>query len=152
MFGNSDESIDSLGRQSWFQNSSELFKSWMTSVSTVILDPFYTVIRVSISAVFIFIGARLLIASGWRSVTYSTILKILAIGLIPTLFVMVPYLGTLIASIWTLVLVVVGIEQVLGASRGVAIVVALFPKLLVFFLAAGALFLLLGGFLTLLFS
>ncbi len=147
-----DERVDSFGREAWFQEASGWFHTWMNSVMAVILDPFYTLGSTFLSCIFIFVAASLFIRPRRQEVTFGWIFKILAVSLVPYLFVGVPILGSLGAPLWSLILVVLGVEQTLGASRGVAIVVATFPKLLLLFLIASLGILLVGGLLALFIS
>lgn len=131
-FGGGND-IEALGRIPWFHQTQELVMKWFWGTGSVIADPFITAGRLLISAVFIYIGATLLIdprKSGRDRIRYSAVLSILCFATSATLFKIVPWMGAPIALFYGFVLSVIGIKQCFRIGTGRSLAVVLFPKLL----------------------
>lgn len=107
---------------------------WFFGAGAVLLDPFLTLFSVMTTALLVFIGARILIApgkSGHREeITYESALRIICFGMAPSLFTAVPFLGGFIASLWVMIVTIIGVREVYRVETPRAMIVALFPKFL----------------------
>ncbi len=126
--------IDQPGRNvPWNQFGSHLM-DYFFGVTSVITDPFVTLFSLLFSALFIFIGARLLVPSGKEGtlseVTYESAIRILCYGTAPALFAAVPFFGHGIAWFYSWYVTLIGVKEVYRVSTGNAIVITLFPNLL----------------------
>ncbi len=127
--------IDQPGRSlPWNQLGSQLM-NWFFGMASVITDPFITLISLLFSAFFIFIGARLLVPSGQKGalneVSYESAVRILCYGMAPALLAGLPLFGSAVAWLYVWVVTVIGVKEVYRVSTGQAILISLFPKLLI---------------------
>jgi hypothetical protein len=138
--------IDNPGRNAqWLQIKDQLTQ-WMVSTGSILADPFFTLFSIYFAAFFIFIGARLLVPRR-TLVSLSSTVKIVSYGLSPAILAAVPALGAFVASVYTLILTIIGVREVYQISNTRAIVVALFSKFfLIFLLFFGIIFLILSLF------
>ncbi len=139
--------VESLGRGAVYQQFRQVFMEWVWGTGSVLLDPFWTVLGIFWSALFIFIGARLLITPGHngaaREITFSSAVRIVAYSLTPAIFKAVPGVGSLAAVLGTWILSVIGAREIYRTSTTRAIFVGLFPQtlllgLVLMILAVGA--------------
>lgn len=137
MMANDGGDIDSLGRGAWIDQTKAVLQQWLWGAGSVIMDPFTTLFTLLVTAVFVYFGARLLVGPHVR---YESALRIICYGMTPTLLRGVPLLGGLVAWIYVLVVTVIGVKQAYRVETGRAVVIAIFPKLVL--LALGFLLLL----------
>ncbi len=139
-------SFFALGFQRFIEKSYEVieiqtaqkdqFLDWIFGFGSVVTDPFITLTIILISSLFIFFGARILISPSETrhplDITYESAVKIVCYGLTPSIFLGIPLLGGFASSIWVFSLTVIAIKEVYQIDLGRGIVIALFPKLLLF--------------------
>jgi hypothetical protein len=128
--------IDYSGRYASLLTIKERLMGWFFGVGPVLLDPFFTLASIFFAAGLIFIGARILISSKpsrqeFYPITYESAIRITAYGLSPAILSAIPLFGTILAPIYTFILTVIGIREAYRTSTSRAILVALFPKLLI---------------------
>jgi hypothetical protein len=139
-------SIDLPGRNSLWSQFGPLVTEWFFGMASVITDPFITLVSILSSALFIFIGARLLVPAGQNGVlnevSYESAVRILCYSMAPALLAGVPIFGSGVAWVYTWVVLVIGVKEVYRVSTGHAILITLFPKLLILGIIGGGLLLL----------
>lgn len=127
--------IDSPGRLSQLQSVKERLIEWSFGAGSVVIDPFLTLISILITSAFVFAGARILVspspAEKPEGITYESAVRIISYGMAPQLLCIFPFFGVGIASLYTLVVTVIGAREVYRVGTGRAIVIALFPKIFV---------------------
>lgn len=132
MIRQNSSSIDVLSRRARWMGLHPSFGSWFKGVSSVVADPFFTCIPLFITSVFVFIGARLLIrAESQPRVTFESAIKIVAYMTSISVFSFIPVFGQLIAWLYSFYIGVIGARELYGASKGRAVMIILFPELLV---------------------
>ena len=145
-FSMSGADIDSPARfNQWMQAQqkiSHLLWSWMWGAGSIILDPFTTIVMIFLSSLFVFVGARLFVNSSRQAdVTYESVVRLVAYGMTPGIVAVFPFLGSLLAPLYVIVVTIIGAREMFRISNGRAALVALFPKLLfIGIIAMGILF------------
>lgn len=145
--GGHNDQIDALSRSAPWLSMKHQFFDWFWGMGSVITDPFTTLIGMLITSFFVFLGARLFVgtmsdapasaafasdAQTRHVVTYESAVRIMAYGAVASIFMSLPIAGSFIAVIYGLYISVVGAKEVYQVGTGRALVVVLFPKLLVF--------------------
>lgn len=108
--------------------------NWFFGMGSVIADPFLTLASIFFTAVFVYIGARILVPSDRTSVTditFESAVKIVAYGMSPSIFAVIPGLGTVISTVGIALVTIIGAREVYHIGTGRAVVIALFPKFLI---------------------
>lgn len=124
-------SINVLGHGAKWLQARESLTSWMLGIGSVIADPFYTMIVIFFSAIFLFIGARILVSANRQSeVTYESAVKILAFMTSAQILSVVPFVGTFIAAIYAVYVGIVGAREFYGVGALRALVILFFPQVL----------------------
>lgn len=135
--------------------------SWIWGTGSLILDPFFTLIKLSFTGLIIFIAAKLIIGEvrepatalemeagiqpPSKPITYESILILLCYATAPIILSGIPLVGGLAASLYAFILTVIAIKEYYKTSNGKSVVVALFPQLLLWtFVFIGILLLTLG--------
>lgn len=125
-------SIDVFSRRAQWANLHPTFWTWFKGVGSVIADPFTTCITLFVTAFFVFVGARILVrAEGQRLVTFESAVKIVAYMTSISIFSIIPFVGPLITWIYSFYIGVIGARELYGVRNGRAVVIILFPELLV---------------------
>jgi hypothetical protein len=134
--------IDSAGRMTdhWAQmvGAGQKVAGWLWGASSILLDPFFTLVSILFFSFFIFIGARLFVnptpqTTGKfpQGVTYESALRVVAFGMSPAIFAGFPFLGTFIAKfIYIPIVTIIGARELYRVSNGRAVLIALFPEIL----------------------
>lgn len=138
-----DDDIDTPARgQAWMTLKSQV-TDWLSSSAMVVAAPFWTLLWLLFGAFFVWIGSRLLANQPSRSPrgTYSSALRLVAYGTSPAILTGIPIFGGWLAAIWALVITTVGAREIYQVTTDRALVIALFPRLLVVALGIAALFL-----------
>ena len=104
------------------------FSQWLWGTGAVLLDPFFTAIAIVFSSFFVFVGTRILISA---KISFESVLRIISYGMAPILLSIIPVIGPLIASISIFVVTVIAIKEIYQVRTGRAVLVVLFPKLLI---------------------
>ena len=73
----------------------------------------------------------------WKKYDYEATLRIIAYSEGPSFFAIVPFIGGLIATIWKLVLAIIGLREVHNLSTGQAILTVFMPLILSCFCCCG---------------
>ncbi len=140
--------VDSPGRRAAILEMKEQFTHWMWGAGAVVADPFKTLFSVFFTAVFVYAGARILVTPGKNGapseITFESALRIVCFGLTPSLLAGVPLAGWFLSTFGILIVTVIGAREVYRISTGRALVVALFPKILLF----GVIGMMLAGFIV----
>lgn len=126
--------LDSLGGSQNIDAMRERLWSWMMGTGSILLDPFKTLIAVTFTGALVWLGARLMVTPGKNGapseITYEGALRIVCYAMAPALLAATPLIGGSVASIWILIVTVIGAKEVYRIDLGRAIVVGLFPKVL----------------------
>lgn len=142
--GISGDQIDRLSRSSNYQALQERLSNWMFSAGRVIVDPFLTLAFLLFTAAFVYLGARIFVtpsregelSGGPRAITFESAARVVAYASAPAILDAIPYAGGALASLLTLVFMVIGARETYRIGTGRAILVGLFPRL--FFVGLGA--------------
>jgi len=117
---------------------------WFWGTGSVIVDPFLTLGSILFTTLFVYVGARILVspdrAGAPREITYESALRIICFGLSPSILAGIPLVGGLISSLAVGLVTIVVAREAYRISTGRAVLVALFPKLLLLATFAGGLF------------
>jgi hypothetical protein len=129
-----DLEIDQMERGAEFLDVKNRLFEWFSGIAPVLLDPFITLFSILLTSFLVFIGARILISpkktSRLTEVTFESAVIIVSYGMAPSIFSAIPFVGSVVASFYTLITTVVGAREVFGTTTSRAIYIALFPKLL----------------------
>jgi hypothetical protein len=148
------EQIDSLGRhaQKAILPFQEKWASWAMGVAPVLLDPFTHILSLVFMTSLVWVGARLLVTPGKNGapseVRFESALQILCFASAASVLNIVPLVGSGLETLFGTLLAIIGVREVWKTSTFKAIVIALFPKILV----VGALFSIVGATFFLLFQ
>lgn len=127
--------IDHPGRGAELVAMRDRVLSWFWSAGPVIIDPFLTLLQLSVTALFVYAGARLLVSPGKRGapqeIGYATALRIVCFGSAPALLAAIPFAGPALAFLGITWVTIIGARTVYRVSTARATVIALFPKLLI---------------------
>ncbi|OFZ20869.1 MAG: hypothetical protein A2X94_04980 [Bdellovibrionales bacterium GWB1_55_8] len=150
------EEVDHPGRGAAFDRMRDQTQEWFSGVSSVIIDPFLTLFSILLTAVFVFIGARILVplqdGKNRPAVTYESAARIVAYGMAPAILSGLPFAGSALSAIFIAIYTILGAREVYRVGMGRAVVIALFPKLLIIGFALGTLFLIFFWLTQLIFS
>lgn len=126
--------VDNPGRAAQVLATQQRMMHWIWGTGSVLLDPFLTLFQIAFVSLLVFVGARLFVPIDIDDerppVTYESALRIVCYGLTPAILSGLPIFGGLVATLFVLVVTVVGAREVYRVSTGRAIVIALFPKIL----------------------
>jgi hypothetical protein len=128
-------SIDSPGRhaqsaisaETWVKFK-ELVLPWFWGASSVLLDPFTTLLSVFTTSVLAFVAARVLVDSE-RPIQFRTLLRIVCFSSAAALWTVVPVIGALVAPIAMIATLTIALTEVYKTSFFRALTVAIFPKI-----------------------
>jgi hypothetical protein len=121
--------IDNPGRNAQLLQLRDQVTSWFFSASSIITDPFFTLVSILFTSSLVFIGARILVPRK-TNVNFSSAVKIISYGMTPAILAAIPALGGAIASFYTVIVTIIGAREVYRISNTRAFFVALFPKVL----------------------
>ena len=128
--------VDSPGRGALLLHARDQFTNWAMGAGAVLLDPFMTLVSILFVALFIFVGARLLVSPERKglpfSIRYEGALKIVCYGKAPAILACIPILGPAFAKVVAIIVTVVGAKAAYRIGTGRALAVVLFPYLLLF--------------------
>jgi len=135
--GSSDSQINMLSRQFRDQQQSQAVMEWVLGIGSVFLAPFTTLIYIVFYSVVIFLLAKLIItedrsAADHREITLDSIMTIFCFSMTPVVFHVIPFMGSMVAWIYSIILISIGIREFHRTDTARAVVVALGPTLLVF--------------------
>lgn len=145
-FGNSAQ-VDVIRRSVPWESMRHAFMTWFWGIGSVIGDPFWTLASLLISSFFVFLGARLFVGvmsdapsatiaeQRRHEVTYESAVRIMAYGAVASIFLVLPFAGKAIAYFYGLYLSTVGAKEVYRIGTGRALLIVLFPHLLILFVA-----------------
>ncbi len=126
--------IDSPGRSAMMFEMRDKIMHWFWGAGSVVADPFIALASIFFTTFFVFIGARIMITPGKQgapeSISFESSLRIVCYGMGPTLLAGIPLFGGVIASIWSALVTIIGAKEAYRTTTPRAIVVALFPKIL----------------------
>lgn len=128
-----------------------LWSEWASHVEKVLLDPFFTLFKISIYSFFVFLGARLLLKS--KHYTYRSLVNLICYSYAPSLFLILPLMGGVIGKLYSLVLLTIGISELAREPEPIGVLraatVAAFPYILLYSFALLIIAIMLVGVLTL---
>lgn len=111
------------------------------SISSMLVLPFLLFVELYFGSLMLHLG---MIIFGARKENFVTTLKIVAYSSGPNIFYAVPFVGWLIAALWSFWITLVGIKEIGKVSLGRALLVTLAPAFLVFSILVGLFFLVVG--------
>ncbi|MEO5970584.1 MAG: YIP1 family protein [Bdellovibrionia bacterium] len=123
--------IDTPGRSEQLAQLRDHLMGWFLSAGSIVTDPFFTLISILYTSFFVYIGARILVPPK-VTVNYPSAVRIVCYGLSPAILAAIPAFGSFAASVYTLVVTIIGAREVYRIGTTRATIVALFPKLLFF--------------------
>ena len=97
---------------------------WVLGAGNVLADPFYSLARILVSALLLYLGAALLVPV---KVRYEAVVRILCASQVAVVFSWVPGIGFFIAGVYTFILSVIGLREVFQISTARATVIAATP-------------------------
>ncbi|MBL7715104.1 MAG: YIP1 family protein [Bdellovibrionales bacterium] len=107
---------------------------WLWGMGRVIADPFLHLVSILFTSFFVYAGARLLIEPGRdgapEKIRYHHALQIVCYASAASILSSIPVVGSTVAWIGGLILMVVGARETFRTSTGRSLVVAFFPKIL----------------------
>jgi hypothetical protein len=105
---------------------------WVTGAGPVIADPFFTLVSIFFTSFLLFLGVRIFVTSDRPGeITFETSLRIICFGMTASILSVIPLMGSMVATFYALILTVIGVKEVYRISTGRALVIALFPKLVI---------------------
>lgn len=126
--------VDHPGRNVQWLEAKEALAGWFSGVGGVILDPFWTLFNIMILSLFVFAGARILVPAGnihrSQEVTFESAVKIVALGMTPSILSGIPLVGAVIAAIAVFVVTIIAARETYQIETGRSILIVLFPKLI----------------------
>ncbi len=125
--------IDNPGRGTQlFQLKDRLFE-WWAGAGPVIADPFFTLASILMISFLLFVGVRIFISPKATPdpFSYETALRVICFAMSPSILAALPFVGNFVASGYTLAVTVIGVREVYRISTRRALVIALFPKLII---------------------
>jgi hypothetical protein len=126
--------VDSPARTAQLSQIRDQILEWFFGVGPVLLDPFFTLVSILVTSLFVFAGARILVAPSKKGhpdeISFESAVRIVCFGMTPSLLNSFPILGGFIASLYTLIVTVIGTKETYRVNTGRALIIALFPKLL----------------------
>ena len=115
-------------------SSSQL--DWFWAGGRVLADPFQTLVSVLVTAFWVFLGMKILVAERGAlqraRTVYGSALRIVSYAWGATILAMLPMGGSWLGSIAVLFITAIGLRETYAISLTRAWVIALFPKLIVF--------------------
>lgn len=132
----------------YFQSGSNAYlddpvRGWIWGIGKVIGDPFVTLPSILFSAFLIHLAARILAPSGSTTSRYEEALRLVCYGMSPMIFLGIPWVGGWLAPLLTFVVTVSGAQVFYRVGSLRAVLIALFPHLLLLMLITGGIGLLL---------
>ncbi len=121
------DDIDQVGHQALVQNFQDKLERWIWGMGSVLLDPFMTLVGIFFMSLLVYFGARILIPEHTR---FESALKIVCYSIVPAVFAFLPGASILIFLVWIPVLVILGTREVYQITTNRAILISLFPNLL----------------------
>lgn len=126
--------IDSTGQTRTLLAMQEKFTGWAFGVGAVLVDPFFTCLKILFLAFFIWLAARLFASLAQSDIgerlSYESAVSIVGYSLAASIFKGIPLLGGLIAGVFAMAISVIGASQTYRVGTGRAILIALFPMIL----------------------
>lgn len=127
------------GSSDWVGGKTSQILEWFSSLSSVILDPFVTLVTVLISSLLIYAGVYFLVPkrslqNGYE-LNFESSLNLVCYGLTPVLLSPFPFLGGFIGKVYLFVVMVLGAKEIYRISTLRGILLVLFPKMLFLIIA-----------------
>ncbi len=128
--------IDYAGRSAEFVQMKDRMTEWLLGAGPIVIDPFLTLVSVLFTSFLVYLGARILVSPGKEGhpaeITYESALRIICFGMTPAILASIPLIGGMLASFGVIIVTITGAKRVYRISTNRAILVALFPKVLLF--------------------
>ncbi len=127
---NGQNSVSSLQH---FESTSNRSFDFLFGAGTIVLSPFFTLIKIFIFSIMIHIGVKIFIKNNKDFPhSFNTTLKILCFGTAASLLKVIPFIGFLAAMILTFVIEYTGLKEVYKTTSGRSTLTLLFPAILFF--------------------
>jgi hypothetical protein len=107
---------------------------WFWGVSSVLLDPFFSLASILFTTALIFVGARILVQSE-KPVRFSSTLKIVSFANAAMIWSIIPLIGVLVAPLAVIITTCIAFQEIYQTSWLRSFVIAVFPKI-IFFVSA----------------
>lgn len=107
----------------WVSGRGEVF-GWMLGAGNVLADPFYSLCRILVTGLLLYVGASLLVQ---EKVRYETVVRILCASQAAVVLSLIPGVGFFLAGVYTFVLTLIGLREVFAISKARALVIAATP-------------------------
>lgn len=137
--------VDHPGRGARLMALQDQITHWMWGAGSVIVDPFLTLVSIVFTTFLVWVGARILVTPGKNGapteITYESALRIVCFGMSPAILAVIPLVGGFVAALGAMIVTVIGAREVYRIEVGRAIVVALFPKVLLLSVVGTGMFL-----------
>lgn len=126
-----------------WQQLKDQFLHWVWGVGSVLIDPFTTLVYILFLSTLVYAGARLFVTPGRNGapdqIRFESAASLVCFGMTPTLFNLVPLMGSGIASMLTLILTIIGAKEIYRVDWLRALGIGLFPLVLFGMMIFGAL-------------
>jgi hypothetical protein len=151
--------IDTSGQTEALLAMRERFMSWAFGVGSVLIDPFKTCAKILFLSFFVWIAARifgnitnrtpdqtsLTLDTVETRFSYDAAVAVVGFSMASSLFKGIPLVGAPIAWTFAVILSVIGARETYRVSKARAVVIALFPSLLLWGMLLAIVLALLGG-------
>ncbi len=112
------------------------FLTWVWGVGSVLIDPFLSVLSILMTGFLIWLGARILgdlrQADADERYSFESAVTIVAYSYAASLLQGLPLVGGMVAALFTFVITFIAAREYYKVSSPRAVVISLFPKILVF--------------------
>ncbi len=110
-------------------DSSFLAGKWDWDLGLFLLDPFLSACSIFYTSLWIFVASRFFIS---KQVSFESSLRIVCYSIAPAIFAALPGVGPVIFLLWSPLLVILAIKEVHTVSISRAILIGVFPSLILF--------------------
>jgi len=117
------------------------FLTWVWGVGSVIVDPFFTVAKVLLTSIFIWVAARIFgdlrRSDANERYAFESAVAVSSFAMAPAVLNGIPIVGGIVASLFTFIITFIGVREIYRVSSGRSLLIVLFPTILAvtFFLA-----------------
>jgi len=123
-----------MSQQSSDFDAPHSFSEWFLGTGQIVADPFFTLFKIGVASLFVFVAARILVSPSTdghpKEINFESAVKIICFGMTPSIFSVIPLIGGVLSTLGMLVISSIGAKEVYKIDPGKAIVIALFPKLI----------------------
>ncbi len=128
--------VDNPGQSARLFQLKDQLLHWIWGTGSVVADPFLTLASILFTTLFVYAGARLLVTPDKdghpHNISYESALRVVCYGLSPSILAAIPLAGGFVAGLCVSIVTIIGAREVYRITTGRAIVVALFPRILLY--------------------